>query len=523
MQNETDPLRRISVTNSWAEANLMNTLRQWRTQAEKRGYTRIAELSDYLQADELTHVKLATNWIRKLTEKRPEYRDELLDWSRRPWTCPGFLRQRLEQGRAAEEPHFTFVKGERRTRQSASHISLENENLTMQTSPAHAGCLSHRKEADHVPVSPDISAMVPVRLSGSPFDEMFLDGQPHYGYASATVAQAYVDAVNYYGMDGWYIYGSMPEIAPPDRPGWKTRFEPDPRGRADALPHCRNPLRRLTAKTLYPTDMPEWEVEKPVKDLRQDWPRLQAMMGEDENWHWDNSGGFSDRERIGELGVYSVAIGIPQDWWFFQRDGGYNVMLLDFADEESYMQRDLRVLYPLCAGPLGSRLAAKPDEIMLGGSASSLSASSPRNFRKFDLPFIQEAARICREAGVYSHLHVCGRSRKVVEMVAEETDVDVMEPLEEPPGGDVDIAEIKRRYGSKICLKGNINTFDFMLQCHARPGGGESQTPDRRLRRRRRLRPLDRRPVRPRHPGCQPVQAGRSRPDLREVLIFSCS
>ena len=49
-------------------------------------------------------------------------------------------------------------------------------------------------------------------------------------------------------------------------------------------------------------------------------------------------------------------------------------------------------------------------------------------------------------------------------MVCEETEVDVMEPLEEPPGGDVDIAEIKKRYGKKICMKGNINTFEFMLR-----------------------------------------------------------
>jgi uroporphyrinogen decarboxylase len=41
--------------------------------------------------------------------------------------------------------------------------------------------------------------------------------------------------------------------------------------------------------------------------------------------------------------------------------------------------------------------------------------------------------------------------------------VDVIEPLEEPPGGDVDIAEYKKRYGDRICLKGNINTFEFML------------------------------------------------------------
>jgi hypothetical protein len=52
MQNETDPLRRIAVTNSWSEANLMHMLRMWRINAEKRGYTRIAELCDYLQAAE---------------------------------------------------------------------------------------------------------------------------------------------------------------------------------------------------------------------------------------------------------------------------------------------------------------------------------------------------------------------------------------------------------------------------------------------------------------------------------------
>jgi uroporphyrinogen decarboxylase len=50
-----------------------------------------------------------------------------------------------------------------------------------------------------------------------------------------------------------------------------------------------------------------------------------------------------------------------------------------------------------------------------------------------------------------------------VDIVANETDVDVMEPLEEPPGGDVDIKEIKRLYGHRLALKGNINTFGFML------------------------------------------------------------
>jgi uroporphyrinogen decarboxylase len=38
-----------------------------------------------------------------------------------------------------------------------------------------------------------------------------------------------------------------------------------------------------------------------------------------------------------------------------------------------------------------------------------------------------------------------------------------MEPLERPPGGDVELAEVKRHFGDKFCLKGNVNTFETML------------------------------------------------------------
>ncbi len=111
MQNEDDPLRRISVTNSWAERNLMSTLRQWREHAEERGYDRIAELCDYLQADELTHVKLATHWIRKLTDDDPAYLAQLLDWSRKAVErIEGFYGSAYgSEGRS--EPHFSFARG----------------------------------------------------------------------------------------------------------------------------------------------------------------------------------------------------------------------------------------------------------------------------------------------------------------------------------------------------------------------------------------------------------------------------
>ena len=82
MQNESDPLRRLTVTNSWGERDLMPTLRAWQAHAQAQGFTRLAELCDYLQADELGHVRLATRWIRHFTDDKPEYRDALIAWGR---------------------------------------------------------------------------------------------------------------------------------------------------------------------------------------------------------------------------------------------------------------------------------------------------------------------------------------------------------------------------------------------------------------------------------------------------------
>jgi hypothetical protein len=112
MQNEEDPLKRISVTNGWAEMNLMHTLREWRTHAVECGYTRLAELIDYLQADELTHVKLASRWIRKLTEDDPQQMEELLRWSRDAvHHVQSFYADDPYSVTRKEEARFSFMKG----------------------------------------------------------------------------------------------------------------------------------------------------------------------------------------------------------------------------------------------------------------------------------------------------------------------------------------------------------------------------------------------------------------------------
>ena len=48
-------------------------------------------------------------------------------------------------------------------------------------------------------------------------------------------------------------------------------------------------------------------------------------------------------------------------------------------------------------------------------------------------------------------------------MAAEETKLTIIDPLEIPPMGDCNLAELKKLYGDKIILKGNLHTTNIML------------------------------------------------------------
>lgn len=317
----------------------------------------------------------------------------------------------------------------------------------------------HRKMADHVPVSPDISVLVPDRLAKKPFYEIHLDGREHNGWTSATHSEVYVNAVKYFDMDGFYMYGGLKQILPEDAPKFISKTVEIPEGRLVERV-CHTAKGDLTEKEMYFADDAPWREEKPIKELEKDFEKYKLVNGECD-WKWETA--FYDRDRIGDLGIYMGMIPVFQDWWFYLRQGGFEQLFMDFMMEPEFMDKVHEYWMEWALANIKAMIQAKPDVIMIGGSSASLSISSPDIFRKYELPFIKQATKLCRQAGVISHLHICGKSWQIVEMVAEETDLDSMEPLEEPPTGNVDMAEAKRRVGDKLCLKGNINTTEFMI------------------------------------------------------------
>ena len=105
----------------------------------------------------------------------------------------------------------------------------------------------------------------------------------------------------------------------------------------------------------------------------------------------------------------------------------------------------------------------KPDFLCVGGSGT-LVFQTVDMFRKLALPAVKRIVELATEHGFPTHIHSCGPERELVRIMAEETDLTVIDPLEAPPMGDCDLAELKRLYGDKIVLKGNLHTTSVMLE-----------------------------------------------------------
>ncbi|MCL5026160.1 MAG: hypothetical protein M1531_06665 [Chloroflexi bacterium] len=324
---------------------------------------------------------------------------------------------------------------------------------------------------DRVPVCPDISMMVPSKLTGRPFWDIFLHKRPFVG-------DAYLDAIRYFGMDGWYIYdelrfgnarlfsrdGEMASLFPggPMLPGEMLRIETvSVTEEAVAVrTTVETPLGPLTkVDTYFRADSP-WPQEKWIKDIDRDWPRLQYLMGEEWSYTLDRP----NYDRLGDLGVYALMVLLPLDFWFHIRDGASEQLTFDLVDRPDVMDEIFSCYSRFATALVQAYLEARPDEVHMQGSCSSLSLTSAALYKKHNLPFLKEITRQCKAGNLITHQHTCGKSALALQWNYEHTDLDVMEPLEGPPGGDVDLAEAKRRYGDKISLKGNLNTFQLMLR-----------------------------------------------------------
>lgn len=308
-------------------------------------------------------------------------------------------------------------------------------------------------QPDRVPVAPDISNMIPCRLTGKPFWEVYYFGEP-------PLWRAYIEAVKHFGFDGWFTDGSMQYQWPGERYSaieeirktadrWVVRT----RGRIDDQ-------RYSIETTYYVADSPT-RTGRPVADIEAQWPLLEKFFAAPVGY--TPSLLRHQRAELGDLGAFGVGISYPGfHAWFELFQGGLTDLSVWYYEKHDWIER-LRQLHDRQATvQMEMILAERPDFVLLGGSGT-LTLQSPTIARELSLPTIRKLTRMAKEAGVPTMLHSCGKERALVRWCAEETDLSCINPLEIAPMGDCDLAEIKRAHGRQIALMGNLHTTTVML------------------------------------------------------------
>jgi len=308
---------------------------------------------------------------------------------------------------------------------------------------------------DCVPVAPDFSNMIPARLTGKPFWDLYL-------YRDPPIWEAYIAAAKHFDIDS-LMDGFFP-LRFPEEEGWENEWERFIVHRSEdrIITQARRVQgrRRVWAKAVdvYYVDQPPtmglapWKAALPEVPAR--WEPIEGVRavdrGPDGLKHVEAL--LGDQGLVGVPVTSSCALNSEADIYHYY---DHPELHQQWAAER-VERAERRFAYIMS-------LEVKPDFLSVGGSGT-LIFQTPAIFRQLALPAVKRAIELATAAGLPTHVHSCGPEKELVRIFAEETELTVIDPLERPPMGDCDLAELKRLYGRRIVLKGNLHTTDVMLR-----------------------------------------------------------
>ncbi len=308
---------------------------------------------------------------------------------------------------------------------------------------------------DCVPVSPDVSNMVPCKMTGLPFWDIYL-------YQKIPQWKAYIDCAKYFDfdslMDG-YAWVTFEDIGEGGASEWKesivkrtddrivTRMRREANGkqfwsdRATVYYIADPPTHNVSLKVADVDETPShWEDVVPKGEWPQGEELIRLVMKE-----------MGDQGLVGISCGTSVLLNNEQQIYDY------------YDDPEPFREQSRNLLhhYERRFHRL-MQCNPRPDFICTGGSGT-LVTQTPEIFRELGLPIVKRITQLCKENGIPSHVHSCGPEAQLVKIMYEETDLTVIDPLEIPPMGNCNLRELKKLYGDKLVLKGNIHTTNVML------------------------------------------------------------
>lgn len=169
------------------------------------------------------------------------------------------------------------------------------------------------------------------------------------------------------------------------------------------------------------------------------------------------------RELVGDEGLVEVRPTQGTDQFLVDAVGVQGALLLYYDDRE--LLKELIALFNRHNQAIMRRtLEAGAEMIFDAWYNCSMSVGwSPAQFKELFLPHIRANVELVHSYGAIYHYYDDGKMDRTLELLAD-AGVDVIETLSPPPLGDVNLASAKARIGARVCLKGNVDQVNVILQ-----------------------------------------------------------
>jgi uroporphyrinogen decarboxylase len=140
---------------------------------------------------------------------------------------------------------------------------------------------------------------------------------------------------------------------------------------------------------------------------------------------------------------------------------GLENLLMDYVLNPSFAKRLARIVTDYKKRVM-QRAAEEGADILLTGddyAHRQAPIMSPAHFREFVLPYLKETIDVARAKGVPFIKHTDGNLWPIIDMMVD-AGIDCLDPLE--PMARMDIGEVKRRYGDRIAVAGNVDCGELL-------------------------------------------------------------
>jgi hypothetical protein len=317
------------------------------------------------------------------------------------------------------------------------------------------------EKPDRVPVSPELWDAVPFRVSGRPFYEF---GGTSFGKTPLWRAQ--LDAYRHFDCEAWVPVEPGPSERQKKMVESVSVFLDDRTIRTEVV--TRTSKGDLHETKLSSPDYDLWSQNPPVKNPFGDFPKVEECFFDD-----PSALDYGAIERAFDAtGDSGICEGIVGNGFFefltLNRKGGALQAILDVADAPEFFLA-LRDRYAAHLAGVAEEICRRTsvEGLFLNCGSATLSIIGPEFFRRWDIPVVEAVARVAERHGRIFHYHLHGRGRPFLEDLVR-SGVSMICPLEPPPKGDFDLAEVKRVFCGRLALKGGFDSF------HLRDGSPES-------------------------------------------------